>query len=114
VKEDTVPPENHIIYRSLVPVLTILNVQPKQTLHILLFTIITDSVRVVGKIKGEFNMSLFTFIPMIIMWLMAVTLFVLVVIALIELIKFLKFKNAAFELKDTKTNEETRPKNVSL
>jgi len=59
-------------------------------------------------------MNAFSFIPMIIAWLMTVTLFVLVVIILVELIQFLSFKNATFKLIDTKTNEETNPKQGSL
>ena len=36
-----------------------------------------------------------TYAPMILTWIMELTLFVLVVIVLVELIKFLKFKNSA-------------------
>ncbi len=79
----------------------------------MLLTIIYEVLKIVD-IREESNMNLFSFIPMIISWMMTATLFVLIVIVLVELIKLLKLKNTAFKLKDTKTNEEANPKNDSL
>jgi len=43
--------------------------------------------------------------PVLIRWIMALTLFVLIVITLIELIKFLKHKNAVVKPLDVKKEE---------
>ncbi len=50
-------------------------------------------------------MPWFSIVPMILMWVMELTLFVVVVIVLIELIKFLKLKNAALK-KSASTTED--------
>ena len=56
----------------------------------------------------------FSYIVMIIPWVMMVVLFVLVAAVLIELFKFLKHKNAAFDVMDVKARDDTSPKQDSL
>jgi len=54
--------------------------------------------------SATFSPSLFSVVafPVLIRWIMALTLFVLLVITLIELIKFLKHKNALVKPVDVK------------
>ena len=56
---------------------------------------------------ATFSPSLFSVVafPVLIRWIMTLTLFVLLVIALIELIKFLKRKNALVKPVDVKKEE---------
>ena len=79
----------------------------------LIFTFIAYSDKVIGKFEGELNMPWLSFAPMILMWIMELTLFVLVVIVLVEL-KKLEVQKFCSKVKATKTNEQTSPKNDSL